>query len=111
MHTDGYGPAIPLEELLRLSHVYGPPALAGKQLPSDHTETSRTVEQQLCPCVRGEPCVVEALAVEFERLAAMFRRHKIEVQSKSCPDCEERWSNEGGQVLHWQSGANPRVAT
>ncbi|PKL95504.1 MAG: hypothetical protein CVV18_05295 [Gammaproteobacteria bacterium HGW-Gammaproteobacteria-8] len=62
------------------------------------------IEQQLCPCVRGEPCVVEALAEEFERLAAIFRQRQIEVPSKSCPSCEDRWSEEGGRVLKPQPG-------
>ncbi len=99
MNTDGYTPTILMEEILRLSRVYGPLALTGEHLPADHAEVLETIERLVCPCIRGEPCVVESLAVEFERLAAAFRQHKVEIQSTSCPDCEERWTDEGGQVL------------
>jgi len=41
----------------------------------------------------------EALADEFERLAAVFRRQVHDLKPKSCPDCESRWDDEGGRAV------------
>jgi len=98
MNTDGYTPAIKLEQLLRLARKYGPTALAGQTLPSDGAR-SHTVEQLLCPCVRGEAYISEALADEFERLAQVFRQQQRELKPKSCPECEIRWEDEGGRAV------------
>jgi len=98
MDTDGYTPAIEFEELLRLARKYGPEALAGQRLPSDRQATDG-IRQVTCPCVQGDACISEALADEFERLAAVFRRQVHDLKPKSCPDCESRWDDEGGRAV------------
>lgn len=50
-----------------------------------------------CPRLQGDPRVLEAL--EFERLAGIFRQRRVEIRSTSCPECEERWADEGGRVF------------
>lgn len=98
MNTDGYTPVIKLEQLLRLARKYGPSELADQSLPSDRTR-SASVEQLMCPCVRGEACISEALADEFERLARIFRQQQLDLKPKSCPECETRWEDEGGRAI------------
>jgi len=99
--SDGYTPAISLERLLELARKYGPAELAEEQLPSDRVSahSHHEVEQVVCPCVQGEPCVVEAVADEFERLAAVFRQQQYDLKPISCPDCETRWEDEGGRAV------------
>jgi len=104
MNTDGYTPAIKLEQLLRLARRYGPTPLAAQALPSDEAG-SPAVEQLLCPCVHGEACISEALADEFERLARVFRQQQRELQPQSCPQCETRWEDEGGRAVADPPGA------
>lgn len=84
MDTDGYTPTISFEKLLRLARKYGPEALAGQTLPSDQ-DSQREVEQAICPCVRGEPCVVEAVADELERLTQVFRQQQYELKPDDAP--------------------------
>lgn len=85
MDTDGYTPTISFEKLLRLARKYGPEALAGQSLPSDQ-DSQHQVEQAVCPCVRGEPCVVEAVADELERLTEVFRQQQHELKPDSSPE-------------------------
>lgn len=101
MDSDGYTPAISFERLLRLARKYGPDSLADEMLPSDKcdAEGRHEVEQAVCPCVRGEPCVVEAVADELERLAQVFRQQQYDLKPRSCPDCEMRWEDEGGRAV------------
>lgn len=100
MKTDGYTPRMQFEELLKQSRLYGPPALNPKALPGDYLQGKPAdLDRPECPCLQGAPCVLEALADEFEQLAGMFRQRRIEIRSTSCPDCEERWADEGGRVL------------
>lgn len=101
MDNDGYTPAISFEKLLELARKYGPAELDKEQLPSDRAcaHSHHEVEQAVCPCVQGEPCVVEAVADEFERLARVFRQQQYDLKPNSCPDCETRWEDEGGRAL------------
>ncbi len=84
MDTDGYTPTISFEKLLRLARKYGPEELAGQALPSDEGGRHQ-VEQAVCPCVRGEPCVVEAVADELERLTRVFRQQQHEIKPDDAP--------------------------
>ncbi|HSH26883.1 MAG TPA: hypothetical protein VK972_03800 [Wenzhouxiangella sp.] len=84
MDTDSYTPAISFEKLLRLARKYGPEALAEQALPSDQGSRQQ-VEQAVCPCVRGEPCVVEAVADELERMTRVFRQQQHELKPDGAP--------------------------
>lgn len=100
MKTDSYTPAIPLEELLALARTYGPPGLAkGDDSPASLDNALDVVEQVICPCIRGEACVCDAIADEFLRLARLFHRQR----NKNNPQGErpwiDRWENEGGKVM------------
>lgn len=57
MKSDSYTPAIPLEELVALARIHGPEGLG----PVSPETAHRVVEQVLCPCIRGEACVCEAI--------------------------------------------------
>ncbi|MDZ7645403.1 MAG: hypothetical protein U5K76_15060 [Woeseiaceae bacterium] len=69
MESDSYTPAIPFDELVELARKYGRDCVSGDV----EAYASRSVEQALRPCIRGEDCVCEALADEFQRLAEAFR--------------------------------------
>jgi len=89
-----------LEELLKQSRLYGPPALSPNTLPGDNFRGEPIAhDRPSCPCLQGDPCVLETLADELERLVRMFRQRRDEIRSTSCPECEERWADEGGRVL------------
>lgn len=85
MDTDGYTPTISFEKLLRLARKYGPETLAGQTLPSDQGSRQQA-EQAVCPCVRGEPCVVQAVADELERMTQVFRQQQYKLKPDDAPD-------------------------
>lgn len=97
MDSDSYTPAIPIDELTALARLYGPASLANTGDPSASRDHARRVlEQALCPCIRGDACVCDAIAEEFLRLAKLFRRQRNENNPHGCPPCIDRWENEGG---------------
>src|SRR5690625_7478869 len=83
MRTDGYTPAIPFARLVELARKYGPEELREKAADPDSVLASGKGE--ICPCVRGEPCVVAALADEFRRLADSFDRQQAQINPCSPP--------------------------
>src|SRR5690625_6115686 len=92
MRTDGYTPAIPFARLVELARKYGPEELREKAADPDSVLAS--VKGEICPCVRGEPCVVAALADEFRRLADSFERQQAQINPGSPPARLEQF---GGQ--------------
>lgn len=104
MKTDSYTPAIPLDKLLELARTYGPPG----RVESDHSLSSsgdarRVVDQVICPCIRGDGCVCDAIADEFLRLARQFHRQRNNNNPRNhCPFIN-RWENEGGRVIDCES--------
>lgn len=99
MKSDSYTPAIPLEELVALARIHGPEGLAPVSAETAH----RVVEQVLCPCIRGEACVCEAIADEFLRLAKQFRRQRDRNNPQGYRPWKERWENEGGSIVDRES--------
>lgn len=72
MHNHEYGLAIPLARLYEYARHPGPECTPG------HSEDPpccalRTVEEMLCPCIRGDRCVCHALARELEICARRAR--------------------------------------
>jgi hypothetical protein len=99
MDSDSYTPAIPIDELTALAKRYGPASLASAEDPSASRDlVRRSVEQVLCPCIRGDACVCDAMADEFLRLAKVFREQRNRNNPDGCPPCIERWENEGGSA-------------
>jgi hypothetical protein len=99
MKSDSYTPAIPLDELLALARTYGPPGLAsGDDSPSPLENAHGVVQQVVCPCIRGEACVCDAIANEFLRLARQFHRQRNHNNPQGSRAWIERWENEGGRV-------------
>jgi hypothetical protein len=100
MDSDSYTPAIPIDELTALAKRYGPASLANAGDPSVSRDLARhSVEQALCPCIRGDACVCDAIAEEFLRLARLFRQQRNKNNPAGCPPCIDRWENEGGSPV------------
>jgi hypothetical protein len=104
MKTDSYTPAIPLDKLFELARTYGPPGLAESDgsLPSSG-DARRVVDQVICPCIRGDACVCDAIADEFLRLAMQFHRQRNNNNPNSQRTFVNRWENEGGRVSDCES--------
>lgn len=99
MKSDSYVPAIPLDELVALARMYGPGALGNaddSQGSLDHAH--RVVERVICPCIRGEACICDAIADEFLRLARQFHRQRNKNNPKGFRPWIDRWENEGGSI-------------
>ncbi len=95
MKSDSYTPAIPFEELVALARMYGPSGLA----QADGSRASQDmVEAMLCPCIRGEACICDAIADEFLRLARQFHLQRNENNPAGHRPWTDRWENEGGMV-------------
>jgi len=94
MHPDSYTLAISLDELVALARKYGRDCVSGDV----EACARRSVEQVLCPCIRGADCVCEAIADEFLRLAMAFRAKSERVNPGHFPWEEIRWENEGGRL-------------
>lgn len=100
MKSDSYTPAIPLDELMTLARTYGPPGLAkGDDSPASSEDAHRAVNQVVCPCIRGDACVCDAMADEFLRLARQFHRQRNENNPEGYRPWTDRWENEGGSVV------------
>jgi len=105
MKSDSYTPAIPLDELVAMAKKYGPAGLADpgdSQASLDHAH--RVVEPMICPCIRGDACVCDAMADEFLRLARQFHRQYQENNPGACRSWTDRWENEGGRIADQGSG-------
>lgn len=99
MKSDSYTPAIPLDELVALARMYGPPGLAkpdDSRLSQDNAHS--VVEATICPCIRGEACICDAMADEFLRLARQFHRQRNENNPNGPRLFTDRWENEGGSM-------------
>lgn len=104
MDSDTYSLGIPLDELAALARTYGPAALAkAGGSPHSRDDAHRVVEQVICPCIRGETCVCDALANEFLRLAMLFHRQRNENNPQGRLPWIDRWENEGGSVMDRES--------
>jgi hypothetical protein len=104
MKSDSYTPAIPLDELLALARTYGPPGLVkGDDSPGSSEDARRAVNQVVCPCIRGDACVCDALADEFLRLAKQFHRQRNDNNPQGHRPWIDRWENEGGTVVDRKS--------
>jgi hypothetical protein len=100
MDSDSYTPAIPIDELTALAKRYGPASLANAGDSSVSRDVARhSVEQVLCPCIRGDACVCDAMAEEFLRLAKAFRRQRRENNPEGFLPGVDRWENEGGSPV------------
>jgi len=104
MESDSYTPAIPLDELVALARQYGPPGLAGPDGSADSQDKARrVVEPMVCPCIRGEACICDAMADEFLRLAKQFHRQSNENNPQGNRPWTDRWENEGGSKVEQPS--------
>ena len=104
MKTDSYTPAIPLDELLALARTYGPPGFVkGDDSPASPDDTRRVVNQVICPCIRGEACVCDAIADELLLRAREFHRQRNNNNPQSHRTWINRWENEGGTVFDRES--------
>jgi hypothetical protein len=104
MKSDSYTPAIPLDKLLALARTYGPPGLAaGDDAPASQDNARRVVDQLICPCIRGEACVCDAIADEFLRLAMQFHRQRNNNNPQGHRSWIDRWENESGRVIDRES--------
>jgi hypothetical protein len=105
MKSDSYTPAIPLDELVELARTYGPagPSPAGDS-PVSADDAHRVVEEVICPCIRGEACVCDALADEFLRLARQFHDKRNQMNPRGQRSWTDRWENEGGSMVEPESG-------
>jgi hypothetical protein len=105
MKSDSYTPTIPLDELVALARTY---ARAGASPTGDSTvsadDAHRMVEEVICPCIRGEACVCDALADEFLRLARQFHDKRNKMNPRGQRSWTDRWENEGGSTVEWESG-------
>jgi hypothetical protein len=101
MRSDSYTPTIPLDELVALARTYGP---AGRGAADD---AHRVVDEVICPCIRGEACVCDALAAEFLRLARQFHDKRNRVNPQGQRSWTDRWENEGGSTVEPESGDQP----
>jgi hypothetical protein len=105
MKSDSYTPTIPLDELVALARTY---ARAGPSPTGDSTvsadDAHRMVEEVICPCIRGEACVCDALADEFLRLARQFHDKRNKMNPRGQRSWTDRWENEGGSTVEWESG-------
>ena len=100
MKSDSYTPAIPLDQLLELARTYGPPGLVkGDDSSASSDDARRVVNQVICPCIRGDACVCDAIADEFLRLAREFHRQRNNNNPQSHRTWINRWENEGGRVM------------
>lgn len=98
MRTDGYTPAIPFDRLVELARKYGPEEL--RKQAADPDSMLASVKGEICPCVRGEPCVVAALADEFRRLADSFEREQARLNPGSPPARLEQFREQGVESGH-----------
>lgn len=99
MQSDGYTPTIPLDELFALARTYGAPGQSPSGEARDAAdEAHRAVEAAVCPCIRGEACVCDALADEFLKLARHFHDKRNQVNPSGQRPWIERWENEGGST-------------
>jgi hypothetical protein len=104
MKSDSYTPAIPLDELMELARTYGPSGLVkGDDSPASSEDARRAVDQVVCPCIRGDACVCDAIADEFLRLARQFHRQRNENNPEGYRPWSDRWENEGGTVFDRES--------
>jgi hypothetical protein len=103
MKSDSYTPAIPLDELLALARTYCPPGLGKGDDLSSSDDAHRVVNQVICPCIRGDACVCDAIADEFLRLAKEFHRQRNNYNPQGHRTWISRWENEGGTTLESES--------
>src|SRR5690625_7842989 len=96
MRTDGYTPAIPFARLVELARKYGPEELREKAADPDSVLAS--AKGEICPCVRGEPCVVAALADEFRRRADSVGRQQAQSNPGRPPARLEQVGEHGGEA-------------
>lgn len=99
MDSDSYTPAIPLDSLVELAKSYGPVGLSDENAFSgDGSHARRMIERLVCPCIRGEACICDAMADEFLRLAGLFRRQSMATKPAAYSPFIDRWENEGGRI-------------
>jgi hypothetical protein len=104
MKSDSYAPAVALDELMALARTYGPPGLVkGEDSPASSDDARSVVNQVICPCIRGDACVCDAIADEFLRLAREFHRQRNNNNPQSHRTWISRWENEGGRVIDCES--------
>lgn len=109
MDSDTYTPAIPLDELVALAKTYGPVGLANEgESSASRDDARRAVDQVVCPCIRGDACICEAIADEFLQLARLFREQRELNNPAARPPYIDRWENEGGRSTARKSSDRAR---